>query len=435
MIVIKMTRKWFVLILGFLTLAVVFNRLQSEMSQLEFIQRNREDDNKNIIAAALTTTTRTGVGGTRGRISSANDTRNAPTTPTETTMRINTNNQTGITEQEKLQQKTVDIGDSVINHNHTTASCGVSRYPGSSNSIPYGLKQPPKVELTGDKYHLTEKFLVIPEYKLLFCYIEKVSCTMFQQLFRMLRLYHPTLTNQERQFVAQEMYHRFRPSEHFHMSTKDLNELMMNPNLTKALFVRDPATRFLSAFKSKCTSPKAGGDRDAKKTCREAFGNGIYQNGGPTIANFQKAIELAENNTDKVFSNRHFRAANVFCGGLSQSLDYYDFIHLLDRSSVDDNVRRLLLHIGVETNLTNRLVTNVVKTGGRFQKEDVDAIQHMYNIKTKRTGPSEGHDSSNRNTISNQDFFQTPELLQRLQNVYKDDYELFQLQPISFEEL
>ena len=63
-------------------------------------------------------------------------------------------------------------------------------------------------------------FLVIPEYKLLFCIVKKVSCTMFQQLFGLLRMYHPSLSVKERMFVTQKMYRPFT-HKHFNLKAKD----------------------------------------------------------------------------------------------------------------------------------------------------------------------------------------------------------------------
>ena len=156
-------------------------------------------------------------------------------------------------------------------------------------------------------WNTTSGFLMIPEYKLLFCIVEKVSCTMFQQLFRLLRMYHPSLSVEERTFVAKKMYLRFT-SKHFNLKAEDYSSMLRDDSWTKAVFFRDPATRFLSAFKSKCRSPQRGGHGDGQ-FCRRSFGTkpGGLPNlmDGNETKNFQKAIRMTETDRKQVFSDCH----------------------------------------------------------------------------------------------------------------------------------
>ena len=83
-----------------------------------------------------------------------------------------------------------------------------------------------------------DRFIIIPEYKLMFCYIEKVGCTSFNHLFTSIR---------------KQDWHWFQNSPQALNYTKsDLEWILSNPEWQKAVFYRHPLDRVLSAYKSKC---------------------------------------------------------------------------------------------------------------------------------------------------------------------------------------
>lgn len=309
----------------------------------------------------------------------------------------------------------------------TRTHLGLARNP----SDPQPERKP--VELQGMRLH--NRLMVIPEYKLLFCYIEKVGCSMFNQLFRLLRIYHPSVSPEEREWLAQSHFGRANPT-HFNMTLRDVKQLVNDDEWTKAVFFRDPADRFLSGFKSKC----GGADADGGRHCRLAFGDTPNPKGGkprPILdgspTSFYHSIDIAMNNTKRVFSNPHFKASAHFCGGLGKSIDHYSFVHMLDKNTVTTHLKSLLDHLNVDEELAEDLLERIVKTGGKLDPIDADRVKEKYGLKLKG-GISPNHHTEEHH-VTAKDYFQSPEILKQLQSVYQMDYDMFQLEPPLFEDL
>jgi hypothetical protein len=316
---------------------------------------------------------------------------------------------------------------------HAIAAAAISNIPKTK----LGLGRDPADSLPPHravKVLPNKRLLVIPEYKLLFCYIEKVGCSMFNQLFRLLRLYHPSQTPEERQFLAESHFGRANP-EHFNMTARNLTKFMNDDQWTKAVFFRDPADRFLSGFKSKC----GGADADGGRHCRQTFGETTNAKGAKRplldggVASFNQTIDFSVNATRQVFRNPHFKPAAKFCGGLANTIDHYQVVHLLDKKTVGGHVKTLFDHLGVDEKLTEGLLERVVKTGGMLHPFDFNFVQETYGLRMR------GNISASHNTakakLRTKDFFQSPEILQKLQNVYKADYDMFHLEPPRFEDI
>lgn len=283
-------------------------------------------------------------------------------------------------------------------------------------------------------YRLHNRLMVVPEYKLLFCYVEKVGCSMFNQLLRLLRLYHPSVSPEEREWLAQSHFGRANP-DHFNLTLRDLTRLVNDDTWTKAVFFRDPADRFLSGFKSKCGQA----DSDGGRHCRQTFGQTFSSKGEPRpilggdVWSFHQTIELAKNASMRTFGNPHFKPAARFCGGLGASIDHYSFVHLLDKKTVATHIRTLLNHLGVESNLAEGLLKRVVKTGGILHPIDQNHFQEKFGLRVKGNISSSHSTTSSRLTAK--DYFANPSMLQTLTQAYQMDYDMFQLEPPRFEDL
>mmetsp|Transcript_68388 Transcript_68388/g.198241 ORF Transcript_68388/g.198241 Transcript_68388/m.198241 type:complete len:387 (+) Transcript_68388:120-1280(+) len=304
---------------------------------------------------------------------------------------------------------------------------GLARNPG--DPLPPGRSS--EVTLQQRAYN---RLMVVPEYKLLFCYIEKVGCSMFNQLFRLLRIYHPSLTPEERAYLAESHFGRAK-AQHFNMTAAEVSKHMTDPEWTKVVFFRDPADRFLSGFKSKC----GGADDDGARHCHGAFGHYMGTNnkrqpilGGDPLS-FQQAVEMAWNGTHSVFANHHFKMSADFCGGLDTTIDHYNMVHLLDKNTVGMHVKDLFDHLGVEKELSEELLDRVVKTGGALHPVDVEKVQKAYGLKL-RGNISKSHNTADHK-VSTKEYFGSPEMLKKLQKAYSRDYDMFQLVPPNFDEL
>ena len=192
--------------------------------------------------------------------------------------------------------------------------------------IPFGSKISPRPKLT-DKF--LNRFIIVPEYKLMFCYVEKTGCSMFNHLFRILRLHHPSLADntKELMYQANDTWYRNTP-EHHGLKKSDLEDMLQNPEWTKAVFYRHPLTRYLSAFRSKCE----GWDWDGWKRCVDAFG---FKKGG-----FAFVLNALLQNQTRAFNDPHFSPMSRFCGGLDNTLDYYDVVHRLSTNTTPPQIEK-----------------------------------------------------------------------------------------------
>lgn len=163
-------------------------------------------------------------------------------------------------------------------------------------------------------------FLVVPERKLLFCMIQKVGCSTFQDLFRFARSsYDPSQLNPKYKYSA-------NTPQHHHLTPEDLNSILLDKSWHKAVFVRDPLERFASAYSSKCV--RGQGDVDGPKVCTSQFGvaNLSFQSAVASIASFDATT--GSDKADEVFSNQ-FKSQAYFCGGLTNTLHHYNTVQVL----------------------------------------------------------------------------------------------------------
>lgn len=183
-------------------------------------------------------------------------------------------------------------------------------------------------------HSLLPHFIVVPENKLLFCYIEKVGSDSFNDLFRFVRSrYDPSQLED-----AEDPSKWFKncPAKHG-LSKDDLEHILVDPAWHKAVFYREPLERFASAYASKC----GGAHKDGPKHCRLQFGK--------RKVSFKRAIKFIEESggSEEGF-DVHFLRQQDFCGGLSNTLKYYNTVERLDRSTSHEQVAKLLKQVSID---------------------------------------------------------------------------------------
>jgi len=98
--------------------------------------------------------------------------------------------------------------------------------------------------------------LVVPKLKLIFCFIPKVACTQFNRLMNdlngMTHRLGENCGNHDPIFASSV---RYRHS----IGNAWSWDLMEDPSWTKAVFLRDPLERLVSAHRSKCENDECGG--------------------------------------------------------------------------------------------------------------------------------------------------------------------------------
>lgn len=183
------------------------------------------------------------------------------------------------------------------------------------------------------QHALLDRFIVVPEHNLLFCYIEKVASTNFNALFKRVRAkYDPAQADGD-------IWFRNTPAEH-NLTMYDLERILMNSTWHKAVFYREPLERFTSAFLSKCT----GIDEAAKLQCKGQFGKHTlsFPEAVHKIAEFD-----AQGKSEDVSFDVHFKRMVDFCGGLGSTLQHYNTIEQLDIAKANRQVTALLKKVGV----------------------------------------------------------------------------------------
>ena len=198
----------------------------------------------------------------------------------------------------------------------------------------------------------------------------------------------------EKERKPQKIWRQNGPEVH-NMSKQDLENVMMNPEWTKAVFYRDPKERFLSAYNSKCVT---GHDGDGKDHCQQSFG--LFNVG------FEEVLHKMETEDGRKTAqkNVHFREAGDFCGGLTNTIQYYDFVEELNKETAPMKVQNILEKIGVERNLTERLVDTYVRTSKAQTKSHVT--------------------NADKNLCA---YYTSSAKINLIEDSYKDDYKLFNM--------
>jgi len=210
-----------------------------------------------------------------------------------------------------------------------------------TSGVTAGQLRPPRPNLCRPGMQgpcILDAFIVVPEHKLLFCYIEKVGCKNFNELFRRLRSrYDPS--QMEGHWAA-----RNTPGVH-HLTKADLEEMLVSEEWHKAVFWRRPLERFASAWTSKC---RGGADEDGQQHCQHQFGEA-----SPYPLPFEETISfLANHDLEEGFENdtrfdRHWVNQHHYCGGLEHTLRHYNTVEELTMDTAHAKVSKMLVQVGV----------------------------------------------------------------------------------------
>ncbi|CAM9368434.1 unnamed protein product [Chrysoparadoxa australica] len=96
------------------------------------------------------------------------------------------------------------------------------------------------------------KFIIIPEIKLLFCSIPKVAHSQFHQILQAVREVARREQGLKEPLPQTKLMLHMNTPEYHGLDIADLEGMLMDPAWKKAVFYRDPVTRFLSGYRSKC---------------------------------------------------------------------------------------------------------------------------------------------------------------------------------------
>ena len=194
-------------------------------------------------------------------------------------------------------------------------------------------------------------FLASPSHKLLLCRVEKVGNTQFSDLMCSLNKHHTP-----GQRIVHE--HRgngpfiFEPGCDWHtasvnrvgVATAKLQRVLAGaePGWTRAVFFREPLSRFLSGFISKCT-PGHDPAWDHEHICRPIFGSTH-----PTFAHAADVVGRPGFRMPAGTAGNHWRPQSDFCSGtLHAPHAHYDLVQELERDTSHRTVGAMLRAAGI----------------------------------------------------------------------------------------
>lgn len=109
--------------------------------------------------------------------------------------------------------------------------------------------------------------IVLEEYRLIFFSIPKVACTTWKQLFRRIMGAPDWQIQDPSKYLPHNPKFNNLKYLHQYKNLTQVQNMFLDPNWTKAIFVRDPKQRFLSAYLDKAVSNNGQFLRD--KCCSE----------------------------------------------------------------------------------------------------------------------------------------------------------------------
>ncbi len=227
--------------------------------------------------------------------------------------------------------------------------------------------------------------IVIPQYKLVFFTVPKVGCTTFKILFRRMM--------GEKKFMKQSSGTGLPHNPEvnglkylFNYTIEEANHMMTSPEYTRAIFVRDPKARFISAYLDKAVGNRGSFLRSKcckgnANACREAR---------ETPMGFLKLIQNCTNSHWKPHSHR-------------METKYWKYINFVGHlETMNEDGARLLKQIGAE---------KFLQIGGWGKGADT----RIFEVSGRQTHVT------NSNSRLNE--FYTPELEQEVEKYYAEDYD------------
>jgi hypothetical protein len=245
--------------------------------------------------------------------------------------------------------------------------------------------------------HLLNNLMIIPEYRFMFCGIEKVAITSFTLLFTSF-IY--TVRNKEmppRHFFYLNSYKQLG------LTMNDVKRILLDKTWYKAVFFREPLSRFLSGYNSKCTP---GHDADRSHCVREF---------GSENASFDIAMwKIGNHFGNGQHIDEHWELQSRFCGGLNETIQYYNFIQ-----EFDQDVRNKVIHMLEEAKFPIHENTAYgLKLRTVVNRNFPDSHSSYFNdtLKSSHRTHSDEHLQEKYRTIKN---------ALKVARAYAKDYELF----------
>lgn len=270
------------------------------------------------------------------------------------------------------------------------------------------------IDLPSDIFHdFQHYFFFLPEVKLLFCGIPKVGISEFIKFFR--------FSYGAKDYLS---FSHFKADRHQfllkNVGLEKAKELLSDPTWTKAVFIRDPAERLLSAYLNKI---KGGG-----------YTQKYFHIGQPPYKlNFSEFVDLISvPDTDcsdprglKTCTDPHWKPQIMTCG-LDYLLPYMDFVGSFDH--IAGHTKELLSRIGMWEEFGSKFDPGYGWGGEGYSKGSIPPPNRPANYSNLGFNQQEGnstgidHSTGSRNKL---DEYYTQEIMEKVKEAYALDYQVW----------
>ena len=261
-----------------------------------------------------------------------------------------------------------------------------------------------------------DRTFLIPQAKLLFCGIPKVGIT---QWLRFSRFVFGAGDYQSIPYYKKDI----TPFQFDNLSRLRQEEVMSDPTWTKAIFLRDPAERLLSAYLDK-VEPRQFRELDLDiKTTNKTFRVNMFHNWVQSLETTPFAN--CQNRTGPSWCwDPHWRP-QVYSCGIRESLPSFDFVGSLSQAA--NHTKTLLERVNLWKDYGAKYMVSATQTNfcralppdpNDDEPDSVFTGGFQQNIKAK-------NDQHTRDSKSNIDVFFTFEIWKIVRRLYKHDYELW----------
>lgn len=239
------------------------------------------------------------------------------------------------------------------------------------------------------------EILLVPKMRFLFCFIPKNACTQFNRLMNELNgivrdgaVCSPTDPN----YISS--WGNMMPN----MTVDSVKALIKDPTWKKGVFLRDPLTRLVSAYQSKCLPPQeCGGCMNFEEANEKDW---------PNFDEFASKLDIGE--------NPHFDPQSSLCGGLADTIDDFDFV-----GEISTNYSGVAEQVGQMLNMA--LQHSDPSMGPLTRSLEARALANKF---FASTGPLRNVSHVHASTVPS-DYYHDPDTLAAALHHYDDDYRTF----------
>jgi len=163
-------------------------------------------------------------------------------------------------------------------------------------------------------------WVIIPEYKLMACAMPKAGATSMRFFARNVKALEGHFATEKD--ACEGLIYDCGSFENEHLSLRDIQRMLQDPEWIKVAFFRDPKERLLSGYNDKCVREK--------KNCI----NFHDSKQAPSFDMFVQtlAAKIMHPKLGAFSGNDHYRSQSRLCGDISRLTGWLDYIGIIDQN-------------------------------------------------------------------------------------------------------